>query len=107
MDADPMFRSQFADQFIQRQIPFRRNPLRDTILNAGQFAVAASIALRAGSDRTSLSPEPDQIIHEFWGNPEMPGRFAMTMPLIDKRDHPLTQLTWMWFTHLKLPYLPQ
>jgi hypothetical protein len=37
----------------------------------------------------------------------MPGRLAMTMPLIDKRDHPLAQLNWMWFAHLQLPYLPQ
>jgi hypothetical protein len=30
----------------------------------------------------------------------MPRRFAMAIPLVDKRDNALTQLKWMWLAHI-------
>ena len=33
--------------------------------------------------------------------------FAVSVPLIDKRDNTCSQLYWMWLAHLQPPYLPQ
>jgi hypothetical protein len=30
----------------------------------------------------------------------MPCRFAMGIPLVNKRNNPLTQLKWMWLAHI-------
>ena len=35
----------------------------------------------------------------------MPRRFAMAIPLINKRNNALTQLKWMWLAHICPLYL--
>lgn len=100
MHMDVVGISQFQSQLVQRDLSLFGDMARDPVGHTRQFAMPAAIALTASRQTACLAPQFDQIIHEPSRNPEAPCRFAVTVPFIDKRNHPLMQFYWMRLAHL-------
>jgi len=99
VDRHAMLALQFQPQLVQRQIAFPGQPGTHPATQIAQFATSALVALRLGIKRPGLAPQLDHIVHKLRRCPEMPRRFAMGIPLINKRNNALTQLKWMWLAH--------
>jgi hypothetical protein len=91
---------QFQAQLVQRQIAFLGQPDPHPASQIAQLAASTPVALRLGIKPTGLAPQLDHVVHKLRRCPEMPCRFAMAIPLINKRDNALTQLKWMWLAHI-------
>lgn len=95
---DPVRRAQTGHQRVQRQITLLGNPTTHPVRHTVQLATSR-IALALWSEAARLAPQLDHVVHETRGNPEMPRRFAMAMPFIDERDHPVSKFHRMWLAH--------
>jgi hypothetical protein len=105
MHLDPMRPRKLKPQFIQRQIALLGQPPPYPAVKPAQLA-PPGIALTFGLKTAGFPPQLHHVIHEFRGNPEMPRRFPVAMPLLHKGDNPLAQLKGMWSAHDDLLYLP-
>ncbi len=99
---------QFQAQFVQRQIAFLGQPGPHPATQIAQLAASSLVAprssrgqaLRLGIKPSGLAPQLDHVVHKLRRCPEMTRRFAMRIPLVNKRNNALTQLKWMWLAHI-------
>jgi len=89
MDLDAMRLGQFRDQFVKRDPALRGDTGLDPVGHAGQLAVPAAVALQPRRERSCLTPQLDQIVHEPRRHPKVTRRLAMPVTLVDKRDNAL------------------
>jgi hypothetical protein len=89
MNLDAMRLGQFRCQLVERDFSLGHDARLDPAGHAGQFPVAAAVALRPRLQRPGFPAQLDQIIHEPRRHPEVARRFAMPVTLIDKRDDAL------------------
>lgn len=83
---------QLQAQLVQRQITFLGQPGQHPVGQVAQLAASAPVALRLGIKPAGLAPQLDHVVHKLRRCPEMPGRFAMRIPLVNKRNNALAQL---------------
>ncbi len=98
MHLQPVLRSQFSGQLVNRQIGPHRDPALHPALYTGQFT-APGITLRFGRKRTGLALEPNHIVDELDRNAQPPRRLGMCAALLDKPHGAITQLNRMWLAH--------
>ncbi len=100
VDRDTMRLLQFKPQLVQRQIA----PLGQTgpypAAQITQLAASPLVALGLGIKPSGLAPQLDHIVDKLRGCPEMPRRFAVCIPLVNKRNNATAQLKWMWLAHI-------
>ena len=77
----------------------------DPLAQTGQLAMPAAITLIARLQPTCLAFQGHHVIHERTRNPKPRSRSAVRMPVLHKRDNPLTKCHRMWLAHLNPPYL--
>jgi len=99
VDRHALFLLQFQPQLVQRQVAFLGQPGPHPASQLAQLAASTPVALRLGIKPAGLAPQLDHVVHKLRRCPEMPRRFAMAIPLINKRNNALTQLKWMWLAH--------
>ena len=88
MNGDAMRLCQLGNQFIERDLSFVGNARLNPVGQVSKFSVASAIALRARCQRSRIASQLDQIVHELRRYTEVPRRFAVPVPLIDKRCDP-------------------
>jgi hypothetical protein len=88
---DHSARFQRDAQFVQRQFSCRRHPLPHKAGMRRKLAPARRMALTARCQRAGLTPKLHQLVHKTRRHAEMPSRFPIAVPLIDKRSNTLTQ----------------
>jgi hypothetical protein len=86
VDRDPMPVAQFDRQSLERQVALLVNPGPNPLAHIRQLATAR-IALTPRIKTASLAPKLDHIVHKARRNPKVPGRFAVPMALINKRNN--------------------
>ncbi len=91
---------QFQPQLVQRQIALLGQPGPHPGSQLAQLAASTPVALRLGIKPAGLAPQLDHVVHKLRRCPEMPRRFAMAIPLVNKRNNALAQLKWMWLAHI-------
>ncbi len=91
---------QFQAQLVQSQIAFPGQPGPHPASQIAQLAASALVALRLGIKPSGLAPQLDHVVHKLRGCPEMPRRFAVCIPLVNKRNNATAQLKWMWLAHI-------
>ncbi len=100
MDRHALLLLQFQAQLVQRQVAFLGQPGPHPASQIAQLAASAPVALRLGIKPSGLASQLDHVVHKLRRCPEMPRRFAMAIPLINKRNNALTQLKWMWLAQI-------
>lgn len=98
MHYEPVLRTQFRRQFVNREIGPRRNPAPQPALDAGQLATPG-IALWLWRKRPGLALEPHHIVDELDRNAKPSCRLCVRGALRNKCNGTLTQLNRMRFTH--------
>jgi len=81
---------QFQAQFVQRQIALPGQPGPHPAAQIAQLAASPLVALRLGIKSSGLAPQLDHVVHKLRRCPEMPRRFAVCIPLVNKRNNALT-----------------
>ena len=99
MHRGPMRRGDFGRQFRRRQVPLLADPAGDPVLQPGQLAMPAAIALRFRSQTAGRPLQLDHVVHKLHRNPEPRRRRTMRVPLRNKIHHALTKFHRKWFTH--------
>jgi len=89
----------FQHQVIQRQIGFGLHSRLQPASQTTQLAMAATIALGARLQPTSLAFQNDHVVHELHRNPKPRRRRPMRMTFFNKGDHALTKLYRKWLAH--------
>lgn len=87
---DAMTQRQFQAQFVQGRIAPLRQACAHPVPQSVKLAGSAQIALPFRQKGACFPAQFDHVIDEFRRNPEMSGRFSMTMPFLNKSDDTLT-----------------
>ena len=100
VDRHALLLLQFQAQLVQRQIAFLGQPGQHPVGQVAQLAASAPVAprssrgqaLRLGNKSAGRAPQLDHVVHKLRRCPEMPRRFAMAIPLVNKRNNATAQL---------------
>jgi len=94
-----MRRGDLAGQPGGRQVPLLRDPAGDPVLQGGQLAMPAAIALRFRREAPGRLHQSDHIIDELDRDLEPNSRRSVRVPLRNMVHHPLTELYRMRPAH--------
>lgn len=84
--------SQLRDQLIKRDLALGGDAGLDPLGRARQLALPAAVALPPRRQRPGFMAEPDQILDELRGHPEMTPRFVVPVAFIDIPSRSRSQL---------------
>lgn len=107
MHRHAMRRGDLGGQSGGRQVPLLRDPAGDPVLQGGQFAMPATIALRFRRETPGRLHQLDHIVDELDRDLEPRRRRPVRVPLHHMINHPLPELYRMRLSHHRPPYLPQ
>lgn len=84
-------RAHFRNDLVQRQVTLGRQPVPHPAGVAGQLALR-TIALLSRDKAPAFALQDHHVIDELRRNPEVPRRFTMPVPLLDKGDNATAKL---------------
>ena len=87
VNVDAVNVGQLGDQFVECDLAPGRDPGFDPAGYARQLAVSAAIALPPRCQRSGITAQLDQLVHELWRHPEVPRSLTMPMTFIDESDN--------------------
>lgn len=94
---------QLYAQLVQRHFAVLRQPLTNEVGMRGKLACPRAMPLPARRKRARFGLQLHHIVHKARRHPEMPGRLAVTIAFLHKRNNPTTQLHRMRFAHRGSP----